>query len=901
MYVVGQRFMSETEPELGLGIIAEVQGKTVQILFLASGEKRTYGSKGAPLKRVIFTANDEITLRGGEKFLVVSIGVVGDIIHYKVYDPKQNIEIEVDERELSDAISFNRPEERLFNSESDILDLFNLRFKTYDVYRNWKTSFARGFLGARVNLLAHQLFVASSVAKRSHPRVLLADEVGLGKTIEAGLIIHQMLITERIARVLILVPDSLVYQWFVEMLRKFNLSFTTINQETPLEMGSNPFTENELIILNIGLLKGSDMARKLMDEASFDLVVVDEAHLIKWSPKEVSPEYKIVESISSRSPGLLLLTATPEQLGMEGHFARLKLLDPDRFFDYGKFLEETENYASVADVARALLAKNETEKINRLLDEHGTGRIFFRNTRQNMMKNNAHFPKRVLNPYLIDEKKIYHLSIKDDSSDSDLFEAKAEWLVRFVEKFKNDKVLLICRSKTKVMILEKLLRESIPGFEIGVFHSDLSFVARDRQAAFFADPEGANILLCTEIGSEGRNFEFASHLILFDLPIIPEILEQRIGRLDRIGQKQDIQIHVPYAKESFEEILFSWYQDGLDAFTHSAKGAGIVYQRLQTLLKEYLENPEKCLKARHVLNDFIQTVKKEYSEVSNDLEKGRDILIELNSFKKNEAERIVKEIKSFDQENELSIYMFDVFHHLGVDVEDLTNDQYFIKPSDNMFIPHFPGLTSDGIRITFDRDTARRREDVEFLTWDHPMVVGVMELILSNSFGNMTVLTRKTKSANSKSFVECFFRINTVSEKKYDGQYFFPTTIVRTLFDSQGENFSEKWSKADIDEKIMDAPLEIKKKAASLPKAAIQKILKTSHDYALKDALRIKNEYIEKMLATLSAERLRLIQLKEINPAIKDNEIMFLEDQMSALKKSFSSADVTLDSFRLIL
>lgn len=892
---VGQRFMSETEPELGLGMIAEVEAKTVQILFLASGEKRTYGTKGAPLKRVVFSAGDEITLRNGEKFTVKQYEMLDSLV---IYTTEENST--VDERELSDAISFNKPEERLFNGESDSMDLFELRYRTYQVQKAWKTSKARGFIGGRLALLPHQLYVASTVAKRSHPRVLLADEVGLGKTIEAGLIIHQMLTTERVERVLIIVPDSLVYQWFVEMLRKFNLTFTTINQETPLELGVNPFKEKELIIVNIGLLKGSQMARELLNEAQFDLAVVDEAHLIKWSPKEVSPEYRIVESVAKKTKGLLLLTATPEQLGMEGHFARLKLLDPDRFYDYQKFLEETTHYAEVAKEARDLLVKNDWDKINQLLDEHGTGRIFFRNTRANMVKNNATFPKRLLKAYPIEEKKIRGLSIKEDTPDSELFEYKAEWLVRFLQKKHDEKILLICRSKTKVLILEKLLKESIPGLEVGVFHSDLSFVARDRQAAFFADPEGAHILLCTEIGSEGRNFEFAHHLVLFDMPPIPEILEQRIGRLDRIGQKQDIQIHVPYVLDTFEEILFSWYNEAFDAFQTSSKGAGLVYQRLQSLLREYLENPKIILDDRKILQDFIATAKKEYAEVSEDLEQGRDILIELNSFKKDQADHFLNEISQFDSEHELQDYMSSVFHHLGVDVEDLNNDILYIKPGDNMYVPHFPGLDSDGKRITYDRNTARRREDVEFLTWDHPMVVGVMELILSNTFGNMIVTTRKSKGA-AKSFVECFFRMSPICEKKYDGHYYFPTTIIRSLLDSSGENFSEKWQKNDLDEKIMDAPVEVRKKAQTLPRAAIQKILKASHDYAFLQSIKLKETFIQQMKVELTKEKERLLHLKEINPSVKMEEIHFLDEQMEHLEKAFKDADVTLDSFRLVL
>src|SRR5205823_3003386 len=145
------------------------------------------------------------------------------------------------------------------------------------------------------------------------------------------------------------------------------------------------------------------------------ILVVDEAHHLGWSPESVSPEYAAVESLGRKTPGLLLLTATPEQLGMASHFARLRLLDPDRFFDLAEFINETERYRDVAGMAEKLLDKQklttanvkilagilaETEAnirskldkiargerdehdelISRLLDQHGTGRVMFRNT-----------------------------------------------------------------------------------------------------------------------------------------------------------------------------------------------------------------------------------------------------------------------------------------------------------------------------------------------------------------------------------------------------------------------------------------------------------------------------------------------------------------------------------------
>ena len=94
--------------------------------------------------------------------------------------------------------------------------------------------------------------------------------------------------------------------------------------------------------------------------------------------------------------------------------------------------------------------------------------------------------------------------------------------------------------------LEKYLHLNV-GVRSAAFYEGLSIVERDRAAAYFADSQaGAQSLICSEIGSEGRNFQFAHHLILFDLPVHPDLLEQRIGRLDRIGQRHNIQIHVPY-------------------------------------------------------------------------------------------------------------------------------------------------------------------------------------------------------------------------------------------------------------------------------------------------------------------------------------------------------------------
>ncbi len=118
----------------------------------------------------------------------------------------------------------------------------------------------------------------------------------------------------------------------------------------------------------------------------------------------------------------------------------------------------------------------------------------------------------------------------------------------YLTSHRSQKVLVICAKATTALQLEQVLRER-EGIRAAVFHEGMSIIERDRAAARFAEEDtGAQVLLCSEIGSEGRNFQFASNLVMFDLPFNPDLLEQRIGRLDRIGRAHDIQIHVPYRK-----------------------------------------------------------------------------------------------------------------------------------------------------------------------------------------------------------------------------------------------------------------------------------------------------------------------------------------------------------------
>ncbi len=907
-FEVGQRWLSEAEPELGLGIIFELGHKSLKVSFPAKQEFRVYGMKSAPLKRVLFHEGEEISSEEGTTLTVENISWEEGLASYH----GQNKVIK--ETELSFEKSLNRPRERLISGLVDSSRSHQLRQMALD-YRSKLFSFhARGLMGARLSLIEHQIYVAHEIAARECPRVLLSDEVGLGKTIEACLIIQYLLLRERAKRVLIIVPNSLTYQWFVELLRRFNLSFSIVNQETPLERGENPFENQDLVITSMGLLKGSKKAFEMIESTQWDLLVVDEAHQIKTTREEKSHDYEMIEKLSGQIPGLVLLTATPEQLGKYSHFSRLKLLDPQRFCDYDSYCMDEKKYRDIAllidkNEGSEPFSKNDLELWNELfkdesslvdptkplsedclgtlIDSHGTGRVFIRNMRSRIDRDKKLFPKRNLCVFPL-----------ESGNEGDLSDKKDQWLVNFLNEKKGEKVLLICQSKKKILFLEEFLKTEIFNIKVAVFHSDLTLLSRDRQAAYFADPEGAQILLCTEIGSEGRNFQFAQDLVLYDLPVSPDLLEQRIGRLDRIGQKGDIFIHVPYLKNTYEEGVFNWLHQGLGAFEKPLK---LTYSFFNSVKEKLFSFLDKYPNGKGDFGVFLEGVKKKKEVMEKEIDEGRDKLIELNSFNEKKGKDIVLDILKFQRNNDLKSFMEEVFHNFGVDFEDLDDrgDDYFIKPGSNMFVPHFPELPNDGLRVTFSRERALEREEITFLTWDHAMVVGILELILGGEIGNVSMRIRK-KRKKEAIYLECHFWLECMAPKKLDAERFFPPTSFRTLVDLKGQDLAEKWSSSFIEENTDELRGDIIQKAIPILRKNIPSLISLSEEKAKPMVKNYISEKTKEMNVFCDSEISRLEHMKARNLSVRDEEILAHKQLKNTLEKSFNESKMRLDSVRVI-
>jgi ATP-dependent helicase HepA len=936
IFFPNQRYTSKGEPELGVGILTESSKGKVRLYFPLSDETRLYALESAPLQRVVFKPGDTIMDTKSQALLIKRVELEDNLYIYYGKDKK------ISEAELGDVSVSHGVDDRLFMGDVDSPLAFALRRETLQHEYKRRLSPVNGFVGGRIDLIPHQLYIAHEVSSRYAPRVLLSDQIGLGKTIEACLILHRLLLSGRISRVIILVPESLLHQWFVEVLRRFNMWFNIFDEQRCASLDDsapdgNPFLDNQLIICSIEFLAGSTKRTKQALTASWDMLVVDEAHNLEWSVDKVSPEYGAVELLSNVAKGLLLLTATPEQLGVESHFARLRLLDPNRYANYDDFINESSDHKSIANIVEklylgkdlntentkvleSLFSKERIQSITKgenlakdnlienLLDQHGPGRVIFRNTRSAM----SGFPKRKahLIPIKITKDKerwierlsnefAYDMEPNETTNKQQFWFAKdprVQWLLTTMKEIHPAKALLICKSKEKVLALEEVLAKRA-NLKAGVFHEDLTIVQRDRNAAWFSELDGAQILLCSEIGSEGRNFQFAHHLILFDLPLNPELLEQRIGRLDRIGQTEDIHIHIPYLANSPQHVLVRWFHEGLNAFINNLEGGN----KISKLFSNRLLNLSKSLSIADK-NSELEALISETSIFQKDLQEsladGRDRLLEMNSFRPKIAAKLVKQIQAEDKDKSLENYITKVFRHFDIEMEDLPSRTYYLKPT-SIITEIFPSIPREGICVTFDRKHALSREEINFLSWDHPITTDSIDMVLSSGTGSASYgVLRACESPGL--LLELLFVLETPPDQNIYVDRFLPNTPLRVVVDHTGNEVTDKYPVETFDKKLITGQIDSLLDNETIVETLLPHMITVATKVAKEKSTKEIASGLNRMNLTLNYEIDRLKILQEKNNNIRPEEIQIALKEQTALASLIKNARVRMDAIQLI-
>ncbi|SFG88467.1 DEAD/DEAH box helicase [Sporolactobacillus nakayamae] len=435
-----------------------------------------------------------------------------------------------------------------------------------------------------LKLHPHQVETARMVIEDMHGKAILADEVGLGKTIEAGLIIKEYMIRGLVKKVLILVPASLVLQWVSELNSKFYIPAVA-------QRKAYVWSQYDVVVSSIDTAK-REPHRDIVMEQNYDLIIIDEAHKLK---NHKTKNYQFVQSLKKRF--CLLLTATPIQNRLNEIFYLVSLLKPGYLGDAESF---SKNYKSgIRSV------KNE-QKLKALVNQ-----VMVRNRREDT---GLHWPKRIIKsfdiPFSQTEQAFYDslstlrengvvqpfslLTLQREACSSreaafatlnklykstatpvnerlwhPIFEklnaidhnSKAEKALELIKHI-NDKVIIFTEYRASQLYLQWFLKKN--GISSVPFNGGFRRNKKDWMRMLFQNR--VQVLVATEAGGEGINLQFASHLINYDLPWNPMRIEQRIGRIHRLGQENDVHIYNFATRETVESHILNLLYNKIHLF-----------------------------------------------------------------------------------------------------------------------------------------------------------------------------------------------------------------------------------------------------------------------------------------------------------------------------------------------
>jgi ATP-dependent helicase HepA len=677
-------------------------------------------------------------------------------------------------------------------------------------------------LASRVMVKPHQVGVVQRVLSARRPRFVLADEVGLGKTIEAGMVFSALRLAGLARRVLVVAPSHLTVQWLVELFHKFNQLFTLMDsdryaQSLKEQPGVSPWARFPLVVTSLEMLSRTEEHRRAVaeEEAFWDLVIMDEAHHLKGEKA-----FEAAQGLAGNSWGLLLLTATPMQLDPAEYHGLLTLIDAATAPTVKGFEERLARQEELSAAVRSLLEgdspasavkalakrfpedaklqklKEREALLEHLAETYSLSDRLVRNRRavvggfssRRLHRHPVQLPEQELKTRdaalaalagstlrgaplanvlrrLESSPAAFTGAVKANPSLKGVelkLPARDAKLVAFLGVLRGiwaseptAKVLVFTESRDTLEALQTELGRE--GVEALGYHGDLPLVERDRQVARFRDPEGPKVLLCTEVGGEGRNFQFAHHLVHYDLPWSPSTVEQRIGRLDRIGQSKPVEIHVFDPKGTLASDVLMLLADAVGVFGETVGGLDAVLEEVEERLAELALLPREARVA------YAAELKTKVEAARAQVKRAYDPLLDLRSFDKPAVERLVTRaqarmgIEEEDEEEQsvedglwgvardlderLEETVTELAKRVGLRVdtdEEVEAFQCAFHFGHALNVEALPGLDVMEDRTvlgTFWRDTAVEAEELEYFATGHSLVEALFGFLRDGPYG----------------------------------------------------------------------------------------------------------------------------------------------------------------------
>ncbi len=646
--------------------------------------------------------------------------------------------------------------ERLALGELDDVEDFLARLGVLQLQSYREANGLGSFLGGRVRLFPHQLYVAERATASTPVRWLLADEVGLGKTIEAALILNRLVHTGQVQRCLVIAPESLTVQWLGELWRKYHQVFTLLDSARLGDVardfgaGFNPFELHPRSVIALETLVERPNLTDQAVRAGIDLLVVDEAQRLRRPPGHPGePAWRAVAPIAALGRHVLLLSATPLEDDAHGFFRLLQLLRPSDFpestgFDkrlaMGTPLPPCTSSTRRVDIGglpprvgvpiaikedRHWHSRQALEQAIRSLDApHAVARRHKVDRIHRMLSSGAAL-RSLLGP---DE-----VALRRQADEVDRSDPRLEWLLTHAPRWRSagEKTLIFVSHRDTLELVRTTLSHRAQ-LASGAFHEDMTAAKRDTEVARFREFDGPSLLVSTECGGEGRNFEFCTRLVLFDLPWQPSVVEQRIGRLDRIGRSLPVTIVYFAPPDGIGRDVVRLFE-GLGLFREPLAGAEPQLAHVSAALEDVAVDAHASLTDAH-LDALLAEARSTRSRIREAAYRE----LHRDPYRASMAPAILARVPH-DLDALTEQVVVTACERLGFKIDRLRGHRtYSIEIGNEALVDSLPGVTAgSGFIGTFDREEAVARENIDFFASGHPLIEGLFGHIHEASLGRV--------------------------------------------------------------------------------------------------------------------------------------------------------------------
>lgn len=754
---VGDRLTHRLNSDLGPGEVVEVDGRFLVARFPKTNQVLRLAIRSGALERLVLRPGVSVHhLPSGSRSVVDRVLDSGRVL---LLDGQEVDELDLWPDEIVGDLLAGLAAGKVGSQEA-----FSLRLDMLRLASIREADGLGSFLGGRIHLFPHQLYVAERATRTDPVRWLLADEVGLGKTVESCLILNHLLRTGRALQTLVVAPDTLTVQWLGELWRKYHQVFVLLDEkrlqdvEKDYGKGFNPFDAFERAVVSLELLVAMPRLSEQAVEAGIDLLVVDEAHhLRRRRGHPGNAAYRAVEPIVAASRHVLLLTAVPLEDDAHGFFRLLQLLRPDELPDFEEFssrLHDGRRLPACTSATRRVdigglpprigrpveLADDDAWAVQAALVDWLRGRpankpMAEKRKAASIRAALAWPGAMVAHTGRAQEPELHDLAVAAESCDP-----RVEWLLDRAPEWQKsgDRSLVFVAERETLEALRAAL-DRRKGLRVGAFHEEMSAKQRDIEVAQFRLKSGPSILISTECGGEGRNFEFCTRIVLFDLPWNPIVVEQRIGRLDRIGRT--VPVEIVYFKPPrglgatvarlYEEL--GLFERPIDSLERELRGVEEAIERLALGKTGHSKRAPSGDELEGLLSEAREARHRVESAVYAELHR-EPYRAELGS---GILERVPPELEVLTR----AVVLAACFQ-LGLQVEEHDGGKrYWIQFDARARVESLPGLIGEASFLgTFYREEAVDDETIDYFASGHPLVEGILAHLEEAPLGRIALL-----------------------------------------------------------------------------------------------------------------------------------------------------------------